>query len=133
MIYVVVPTGNEGQLTSKIEELGEKGGWSAELIYKINLALEELTLNIMSYGYTDDDTHFIDVSVSSDDSAVTIEIVDDGVPFNPIRDAPKPNVDGPMMDRRIGGWGIHIVRTIMDEVSYVRDDNKNRMKLIASL
>ena len=37
------------------------------------------------------------------------------------------------MDRRIGGWGVHIVRTIMDDVSYVRVDNKNRMKLVAKL
>ena len=121
------------RITGAIEVLAEQSGWSADLVYKINLVLEELTLNIMNYGYTDDETHLIDVSVKTEDSRITIEIVDDGRPFNPIADAPQPDLEGPMMDRRIGGWGVHIVRTIMDDVSYVRADNKNRMKLVANL
>ena len=121
------------RITGAIEVLGGESGWSPDLVYKINLVLEELTLNIMNYGYTDDEVHFIDVSVKTEDSVVTIEIVDDGRPFNPIVDAPQPDLEGPMMDRRIGGWGVHIVRTIMDDVTYVRADNKNRMKLVAKL
>ncbi len=121
------------RITAAIEELGEESGWPLELVYKINLVLEELTLNIMNYGYTDEEIHYIDVSVQTEDSNVTIEIVDDGRPFNPISDAPAPDLEGPMMDRRIGGWGVHIVRTIMDDVSYVRTDNKNRMKLVAKI
>ena len=121
------------RITSAIEEFGEASGWAPDLVYKINLVLEELTLNIMNYGYTDEDIHYIDVSVNTGDAEVTIEIVDDGRPFNPVVDAPLPDLDGPMMDRRIGGWGVHIVRTIMDDVSYVRDDNKNRMKLVAKM
>ena len=121
------------RITAAIEELGEESGWPLELVYKINLVLEELTLNIMNYGYTDEEIHYIDVSVQTEDSNVTIEIVDDGRPFNPISDAPAPDLEGPMMDRRIGGWGVHIVRTIMDDVSYVRTDNKNRMTLVAKI
>ena len=121
------------RITAAIEELGEESGWPLELVYKINLVLEELTLNIMNYGYTDEEIHYIDVSVQTEESNVTIEIVDDGRPFNPISDAPAPDLEGPMMDRRIGGWGVHIVRTIMDDVSYVRTDNKNRMKLVAKI
>jgi serine/threonine-protein kinase RsbW len=121
------------RITGAIEVLGEESGWSPDLVYKINLVLEELTLNIMNYGYTDEAVHLIEVSVKTEDSRITIEIVDDGRPFNPIADAPMPDLEGPMMDRRIGGWGVHIVRTIMDDVSYVRVDNKNRMKLVAKL
>ena len=121
------------RITAAIEELGEESGWPLELVYKINLVLEELALNIMNYGYTDEEVHYIDLTVKTEDAKVTIEIVDDGRPFNPISDAPAPDLEGPMMDRRIGGWGIHIVRTIMDDVSYVRADNKNRMKLVAKL
>ncbi len=121
------------RITAAIEELAEESGWPLELVYKINLVLEELTLNIMNYGYTDEEIHYIDLSVKTEDAKVTIEIVDDGRPFNPISDAPQPDLEGPMMDRRIGGWGIHIVRTIMDDVSYSRADNKNRMKLVAKL
>ena len=121
------------RITAAVEELGESNGWTPELTYKINLVLEELTLNIMNYGYVDDKVHLIDVSVVSDDSQITIEIVDDGRPFNPVLDAPSPDLEGPIMERRVGGWGIHIVRSVMDDVRYVRADDKNRMTLVANL
>ncbi len=121
------------RVSAAIEELGEESGWAPDLVYKIGLVLEELALNIINYGFTDEEIHYIDVSVKTEDATVTIEIVDDGRPFNPIVDAPRPDLEGPIMDRRIGGWGVHIVRTIMDDVSYVRADNKNRIKLVAKI
>ena len=120
------------RITNAVEELGGESSWPDELIFKVNLVLEELTLNIMNYGYEDDAVHLIEVSVSADEESVTIEIVDDGRPFNPIIDAPQPDLNASIMDRKVGGWGIHIVRTIMDVVTYERDENKNRMKLVAS-
>ena len=120
------------RITNAVEELGSESSWPDELIFKVNLVLEELTLNIMNYGYEDDAVHLIEVSVSADEESVTIEIVDDGRPFNPIIDAPQPDLNASIMDRKVGGWGIHIVRTIMDVVTYERDENKNRMKLVAS-
>ena len=120
------------RITSAVEELGSKSAWPDDLIFKVNLVLEELTLNIMNYGYEDDEVHLIEVSISADEESVTIEIVDDGKPFNPIVDAPQPDLNASVMDRKVGGWGIHIVRTIMDVVTYERDENKNRMKLVAS-
>ena len=120
------------RVTNAVEELGSKSSWSDELIFKVNLVLEELTLNIMNYGYEDDSVHLIEVSVKTDEDTVTIEIVDDGRPFNPISDAPPPDLNASISDRHVGGWGIHIVRTIMDVVTYEREENKNKMKLVAS-
>ena len=120
------------RVTNAVEEFGSKSSWSDELIFKVNLVLEELTLNIMDYGYEDDAVHLIEVCVKTDEDTVTIEIVDDGRPFNPISDAPQPDLNASISDRHVGGWGIHIVRTIMDVVTYEREENKNKMKLVAS-
>ena len=51
-------------------------------------------------------------------------IIDDGIAFNPF-DAPAPDTTLALEDREIGGLGVHIVRTMMDEVFYERDGNKN--------
>ena len=58
---------------------------------------------------------------------VTIEIVDDGPRFDPLEDAPLPDPDAPLEDRPVGGLGVHLVRTMMDEISYRYQDGKNRL------
>ena len=48
----------------------------------------------------------------------SIEIVDDGPRFDPLEDAPLPDPDAPLEDRPVGGLGVHLVRTMMDEMTY---------------
>ena len=55
---------------------------------------------------------------------LTIDVSDDGIAFNPL-DATPPNLDLPIMERPVGGLGIHIVRTVMDHVEYQRRDGHN--------
>ena len=69
----------------------------------------------------------------SDENSLTIEIVDDGRPFDPLTDAPKPDVNAELEDRNIGGLGIHLVRKMMDDVRYRREEGKNHLTLVTSL
>ena len=57
----------------------------------------------------------VEIDLISDADALTIEIRDDGKPFNPLSDAPEPDLDAGIEDRPIGGLGIHLVLTMMDE------------------
>ena len=134
-LSMTIESNQEGldRFTSAAEEFGETHGWGPALVYKIHLVLEEMILNVIKYGYTDEEIHSIDVSLDAQDATVTIHIVDDGKPFNPLVDAPPPNTEGEMEERRIGGWGIHIVRSLMDDFSYVRDNDKNKVKLVANI
>ena len=59
-----------------------------------------------------------------------MEIVDDGKPFDPFSDAPPPDLDSSVADRPTGGLGIHLVRRLMDEAHYRREDGGNRVVLI---
>ena len=61
---------------------------------------------------------------------ITIEIEDDGHAFNPLLDAPEPDLDAEVEDRTVGGLGIYLVRTMMDEVRYQRQQNKNCLTLV---
>lgn len=118
-------------LFSKIEEFGESEDWPLALISRINLVLEEASLNVIKYGHHDDSVHLIGFTVVSEPDSVTIDMSDDGQPFDPLTDGPPVDITSPVGERNIGGLGIHFVRTLMDNVSYQRVDGKNQLTMIA--
>ena len=118
------------RLSAAVEEIGRREGWPSDLVSRVNLVLEELALNIITHGY-DDGRHEIELSLTSEPDAVTIRIEDAGQPFDPLSDAPEPDVDAPIEDRAVGGLGIHLVRAMMDEIRYERDRGKNRLTLVS--
>ena len=115
------------QITAAVEELGERDNWPLDLVFKVNLVLEELGVNVVNYSR---DASEIAISLASDEHAVSVEIVDDGPPFNPLADAAEPDLDAPLEDRPIGGLGIHLVREMMDELHYSREEGKNRLAMV---
>ncbi len=119
------------RVLNAIEELGEKEGWDPGVVFKINLALEELGLNVMSHGYHPD-LQDIQVTLSSSPDAITVEISDNGLPFDPLSDAPEPDLSSPVEDRPIGGLGVHLVRELMSSMSYRREHGRNYLCLVAS-
>jgi sigma-B regulation protein RsbU (phosphoserine phosphatase) len=96
---------------------------------RIGLMLEELLSNVISYAYTDDLEHTIEIKfeLSANDLMITIE--DDGIPFNPFTIAP-PDTSLPLEDRPIGGVGIHLVRSVMDRFDYERRGKRNIVTLL---
>lgn len=94
------------------------------VVHDLNLALEEILTNIVSYGYTDAEEHEITVRLSIQGREVRVEVEDDGRPFDPLT-APEPDTTKPLEDRTIGGLGIHLVRKLMDGVEYQRQEGKN--------
>jgi anti-sigma regulatory factor (Ser/Thr protein kinase) len=101
---------------------------SFEAMYLASLAIEEVVTNCIKYGYDDAKDHTVDVTFSVADGALTIEVVDDGNPFNPL-EAPRPDLSLAMEDRPIGGLGLHLLRELADQVSYERRDGTNRLSL----
>jgi len=102
---------------------------SESVAFRINLALEELLTNTIKYGYADQRAHEIVIELQQSGDSVTVEIVDDGKPFD-LTQAPTPDLDAPIEQRAIGGLGLHFVRTMMDEVRYCRDGSRNRVTLV---
>lgn len=92
---------------------------------KIDIAVEEIFINIASYAYGDDigDAEII-VDVNSVDSKATITFIDSGIPYNPLeKDDPDTTLSAE--DRDIGGLGIFIVKKSMDTVEYRNEDGRN--------
>ncbi len=116
------------QLCQNLETFGKKFGFSKKLIFEINLALDELFTNIISYGFKDDKEHVIKVTLTPRANELCLCIEDDGTPFNPI-DFAAPDVSCSVEECKIGGLGIHIMKKLMDEVCYERCGDKNVLNL----
>lgn len=99
-----------------------------ELVFDLNVVLDELLSNIIKYGYQDSAPHDISVTLSASDSMVEIGIKDDGKAFNPL-EAPEPDLTLPASERPIGGLGLHFVRNLMDKAQYRRENNCNYLFL----
>lgn len=116
------------RIFAAVEDFGQKDNWSPDVIFRVNLVLEELTINIIHYGH-DEGIHEIDITLTSKPDALTIEIKDDGRPFDPLNDAPAPDVTSALEDRPVGGLGQYLVSTMVDEIHYRREGDKNHSTL----
>jgi anti-sigma regulatory factor (Ser/Thr protein kinase) len=116
------------RLADSVEAFGEAHGLPAKLRFQIRLVLDELLTNIISYGYADEAEHDIDVRMGQQGRRLRFVLEDDARPFDPLT-AQAPDLDAAPVERRIGGLGIHLVRTIMDRVAYERVGDTNRLIL----
>jgi serine/threonine-protein kinase RsbW len=115
-------------LCQHLEDFGRQIGLPQKLVFEINLALDELFTNIISYGFQDDAEHTIKVTLTPCREEICLCIEDDGVPFNPA-EFETPDVACSVEKCRIGGLGIHIMRKLMDEVCYQRCKDRNVLTL----
>ena len=118
------------RIHAAVEILAAAEGWEPDLVFQIKLVVEEIGTNIVKYGYDDEGDSDIQITLTSDSDALTMEIVDDGKPFDPFAEAPPPDLDSPIPDRPIGGLGVYLVQKLMDESQYRRENGKNKVTLI---
>ena len=109
-----------------IEKISEEINLPLNIKYQLDVILDEIVTNIISYGYNDKEEHKIKLSVKYKDKLMTMEIEDDGINFNPL-ELPPPDITIPLEDRPIGGLGIHIVKNLVKNIDYKRENNKNRL------
>ena len=104
------------------------------LTFKFQLALDELLTNVVSYAFEEDaEAPVITLAVRLTDDQLEARLVDNGRPFNPMRDAPAPDLDLSAEDRRVGGLGIHLTKAFVHALSYERVDGWNRLYLVQPL
>ena len=116
------------RIATVVSEFGQRNDLPDEVIYDIRLVLEEIVSNIIKYGYKDSDEHQIDIQINLESSTLTLEIKDDGNPFNPL-EVRNDEVEKPWDERETGGMGIYIVKNLMDKTEYHRVEDNNILLL----
>jgi serine/threonine-protein kinase RsbW len=107
----------------------KKQNFKTDKLNKIELAIEELLVNIVKYAYPDK-TGNIEITFFLKDSKILVlTIIDTGIAFNPLL---KTDVDisSSLNERLAGGLGIFFVRNFADDIQYHRDNNKNILTLL---
>ena len=117
------------RIASTVEELADSEGWSPGLTFRVNLVLEEFGINIINYAH-DEGVHDFEITILSEADTLTIDFLDDGVPFNPLEDDRLVDTQASVENRPIGGLGIHLVRTMTQDMRYTRENSKNHSTLV---
>lgn len=121
-----------GRVTGLLTDFATEHGLPAATTADMNVALDEVLSNIIKYGYTDTKRHEITIRFIVSARDLTAEVEDDGQPFDPLS-VPPPELHKPLAERKIGGLGIHFLRTLLTEVRYCRSGDRNRLVLTKSL
>ena len=122
---------NLGKFLNFISRLAEQNGFSVSVVREIELAAEEALINIIHYAYPE---RAGEVEIScrkDDDSRLIMEIVDNGIPFDPLS-LSEPDLTANASDRKIGGLGVIFIREMADGVLYRRDGDTNVLTLMFS-
>ncbi len=111
-----------------IEEIGDELGLDMELQMNLNLVIEEMVVNVISYAYPEGKTAEIELMAESDGKELTFVLSDRGKEFDPTL-SQSADMDQNPAERDLGGMGIFIVRNIMNEVTYQRLEGKNLLTM----
>lgn len=99
-------------------------GVSETSMMQLELAVEEIFVNISNYAYEGTGKVWIGCDVEKDTMSITITFKDSGAEFDPLS-MPEPDTSAPALDRPIGGLGIFLVKRNVDGISYRRRDGYN--------
>ncbi len=112
------------KLVEFISGCAREKGFTDKRIREIELATEEALVNIFSYAYPEKAGN-VEVTCDLDvNDRLKVEILDSGVLFNPLS-LSDPDLTTDVANRKIGGLGVFLIRKIVDDIQYRRDDDRN--------
>lgn len=115
-----------------LEAISPELGIDEMLIPGINLALEEAVTNVINYAYPKGTYGSIELDASLEGNELKFILSDSGKEFDPTL-RPEADINAGVEDRPIGGLGIHLVRQIMDSVSYERKEGMNILTMTKNI
>lgn len=97
-------------------------------VEQFKIAVDEACTNVIKHAYKGESAHQIDISVVVEPDRFTIRIQDEGVSFVP-SEYREPDLMAIAKQRRKGGFGVHIMRRLMDQVEYLKHGPINEVRL----
>jgi serine/threonine-protein kinase RsbW/sigma-B regulation protein RsbU (phosphoserine phosphatase) len=122
--------GNElaevGRVAERVETFCDERDVPPRVARRFNLALDEVLSNVISHAFPDGRRHEIEVQIDLRDGRLAATVRDDGKPFDPLS-LPPPDIHAPIEERKVGGLGIHLMRSLAHSVEYRRAGGRNRL------
>lgn len=122
-LNIAAKVDNLEEVISFIEGQLEMAGCPMKIMMQINIAVEEIFVNIAHYAYGDNEGNAL-IKTEIVEDKMKITFIDSGVPYNPLAKE-DPDVTLPLEERPVGGLGIFMVKKIMDEMYYEYSEGKN--------
>lgn len=119
------------ELMDFVNRQAQASGLAPQDLYRVDLAAEEVLTNIIKYAYAQGGGA-VEVACGRQAGQFILEFSDQGQPFDPLGQA-DPDLGGELEARPVGGLGIHLVRQVMDQVSYQRQGRTNLLCLAKNL
>jgi sigma-B regulation protein RsbU (phosphoserine phosphatase) len=120
------------RINTEFTTFAEQHDLPAGIDQKVCIVFDDLLNNIISYGFSDDEEHQININISLTPEQLVITVADDGTPFNPF-DRVGPDTSLSLEERDIGGLGVLLVTELMDQCSYQRRRDRNVVTLVMNL
>lgn len=122
---------NLAQFIESVSDCARAQGFGQKRLSQIEVAMDEVLVNIVHYSYPDKNGDTEVVCSIDDKNRFVIEIMDWGVPFN-VLSLDEPDLTSDISERKVGGLGVFIIRKLMEDVKYRYEDNKNILMLIVN-
>lgn len=116
-LQVPSSTENLALIREFVTTVGKQATMSDEDISKLELAVDEACANVIEHAYGHDITKEVDVRAVFDEDEVRISVIDSGRGFDPAK-VDQETVEQLVAERKSGGLGFRLIKSLMDEVSY---------------
>lgn len=121
-------TQNLSDIRKFVSKHALKHGFSSEQIADIRLAVDEATTNIIKHAYKNDHNQELTIHLEFDEEKLSVTLTDQGIAFD-LKKYKSPDIKKQIEKKRRGGMGIHLMKSLMDEVSYKVKNQKNVLRM----
>lgn len=126
-------TQNLAMIRDFVTNVGVQAGLGDDDVAKLELAVDEACANVIEHAHGGDATKDVIVRATFDEKTLRIEVVDTGTGFD-FSAVPQEELEQLIAERRAGGLGLRVMRSLMDEVSYeILPGEKNRLRMVKRL
>jgi len=119
-------TKNLSEARNFVAEYARKNGFDAQQISDIRLAVDEAITNIIKHAYNGEEDHKIEIELTFKEGRLCVELFDTGATFS-LKTFKQPNIKEKIKQKKRGGMGVYLIHSLMDNVSYGRENEANKM------
>jgi serine/threonine-protein kinase RsbW len=132
-LHVPSSTQNLSMIRDFVSSIGQQAGLTETEVIRVALAVDEACANVIEHAYGSDSTRQVTIRASFDETMLEFLIVDNGLGFDPAS-VQSQDVEELIRQRKSGGLGLRLIRTIMDDVQYsIIPGEKNELRMVKKL